>query len=963
MTFADTVLSRLHHLRHDWAGSKTLLDRVDRELDFAVRLIAAHPEYQAWESLVLDAIDLLIDANRARLPLEGAIDRAEALLAPIGTRAKQYTIHCIGHAHIDMNWLWNWPETVATVNDTFTTIDRLMEEFPDFTFSQSQTSIYHILRTYLPELYARVKQRVREGRWEITAAQWVEGDKNLASGEILARHVLYTKRFFHEEFDLPYATLSLDFEPDTFGHARTLPTILAHGGVTRYYLHRGLQDPGLFWWQGKDGSRVLVVNDWRQGYNGSFATSDFIAGLLENEKKTGMQDWRFVYGVGDHGGGPTRDDLQAALTRQSWPIYPRLVFSTYDAYYRRVEEQATGLPVIDEEINFVFEGCYTAQSNIKHANRQSENALVEAEWAAILGHACTGMPYPTEHLLTGWRHAMFNQFHDILPGSGMKATYQFSQGLLQEIVTLTAMIKTRALRAIAATVNTRASAFSTQPAGPAVYGVKAGVNAEQGSVSSYNLAETACNPLVVFNPSPWERTEMVVATIWNRDWPDHQFVVKDDRGQVLPGQVVYNKDEWSDRRIDVAFPAPALPAGGYRSFTIAQSAAPGMAHGCSGNSRGVMENEFFRVQVEEASGAFLHLIDKRTGIDLVPAGERLGLLEYLTETPAFMSAWCVGQPGQITPLQHGAIDCPFNGPYLATVRANHKFGTQSTATLVISLAAGVPRLDFSLEVDWREIGSKDRGIPALRVAFPLAISDTVAVCECPAGSVTRPTDPTALTSYTNELFKPGYTWPNNTVAVNPGLMPAQKWVDLTGHHAGTAEPVGATLLNMDKYGFAIEDHVVRMSLLRSSFDPDPLPEWGVHTIKYALRPHVGAWSVSEATRAGYDYNLPVTVVGTTQQDGTLPASQAMIEIRTPNVMLSGCKQAEDSAALVLRLYEMEGQATTAEVWLHTNITAPNARVLQTDLLEQPLAENTASFADGVLRVAIPAYGLVTVKIG
>ncbi|MBI2297376.1 MAG: hypothetical protein HYU66_00240, partial [Armatimonadetes bacterium] len=220
MSFAAALADTLADLRLRVRAEDDALDRLAAELDFARRLAVARPDRrEEWEALLQQALQAAAESP-------DPVAAAEAVLAPLSPACKAYTIHCAGHAHIDMNWMWNWPETVATTNDTVTTVLRLMREFPSFCFSQSQASVYQILRDYLPELWDEVKQRVAEGRWEITANHWVEGDKNLASGETLCRHLLYTKRFFEREMGIPYDRVLIDWEPDTFGHCATLPTLL-----------------------------------------------------------------------------------------------------------------------------------------------------------------------------------------------------------------------------------------------------------------------------------------------------------------------------------------------------------------------------------------------------------------------------------------------------------------------------------------------------------------------------------------------------------------------------------------------------------------------------------------------------------------------------------------------------------------------------------------------------------------
>ena len=216
--------------------------RIVAELDFVQGLIRLHPaKATAWGRLARKAGDLVAAeaAKGARARLDKAVAAAEEMLRPVAKTAKSYTVHCIGHAHIDMNWMWSWPETVAVTNDTFTTVLKLMEEFEDFRFTQSQASVYEIVRRHNGELFERIRRRVAEGRWEVAAVHWVEGDKNLASGESLARHMLYTRAFAREQLGLSPADVPVDWEPDTFGHAATIPTIVSAGGAKYYYLCRG----------------------------------------------------------------------------------------------------------------------------------------------------------------------------------------------------------------------------------------------------------------------------------------------------------------------------------------------------------------------------------------------------------------------------------------------------------------------------------------------------------------------------------------------------------------------------------------------------------------------------------------------------------------------------------------------------------------------------------------------------
>ena len=160
-----------------------------------------------------------------------------------------------------MNWMWGYQETVALTIDTVRTILTLMEEYPEFKFSQSQASVYHILERYAPAVLDQVKQRVKEGRWEVIASSWVENDKNMSGGESMARHLLCTKKYLSELLDISEDSLNLDFEPDTFGHSRNIPEILRNGGVSRYYHCRGYDGENIYRWRAPSGAEVLVYRE------------------------------------------------------------------------------------------------------------------------------------------------------------------------------------------------------------------------------------------------------------------------------------------------------------------------------------------------------------------------------------------------------------------------------------------------------------------------------------------------------------------------------------------------------------------------------------------------------------------------------------------------------------------------------------------------------------------------------
>ena len=951
-------------------GVNSALDRFKAEFGFALRMAQAHPESAAeWEPLLLRAGQHVVDGLRTGgQSAETLVKEAEAILAPVGEAAKAYEVHCCGHAHIDMNWMWSWPETVSVTYDTFSTMDKLMDEFPEFHFSQSQASVYHLTQRYAPELWERVKQRVAEGRWEVTASQWVEGDKNLASGEILCRHLLYTRRWVQENLGLPYDKVKIDWECDTFGHCWTLPGILARGGVTRYYHHRasgprlrGMSSgelSQLFWWEGKDGSRLLTFDDSANGYNCEI-TPHMTHLLFALEKHTGLKRMLWIYGVGDHGGGPTRRHLRAAADMATWPIFPQVKLSTTDAYFSAIErdiaEQGLKLPTHQGELNFVFEGCYTSESRIKFANRRNENDLVDTEICALAGKVFCGMPYPQETLKECWRRAMFIQFHDILPGSGVKETVEHAMGLFQENLANTSMIRTRALRAFAERVNTASLVAHAASDGDMGLGGGAGEGAWWGHLSTLGAGAAGCDPFVVYNPAPFPRDEIVRVRIWNRDLQDGTVRVRDGAGNVVAGQIVERGNYWGHSFVVVAFPTEALKGIGFRAFVVEPGSAPGPEAPVTTEELGrpvyglgyvgaqlldpvAIENEHLRVIVSPEAGGITSCVDKATDTDLCGEGVLGGIVRE-QEAPHGMTAW---QLGAIVSRKWVLRNCVMRvlhaGPHVATIELVGGDGA-SEYRLLISLGAGSRQIDFHLDVNWLERGDPGSGVPTLRAWFPLDLWDSRATSEIACGTIEREPD--------------------------GAETPALNWADLSGllFSAPGEEEAGATLLNDSKYGHSISDDTLKLTLLRSSYDPDPLPELGRHSIRFALMPHVGALDPVEAVRAGYAFNHPLVTVGTTVHEGPAPTEGSLIELHTPNVMVSGIKKAEDSEALIIRLYEFAGFATEAKLWICPEASPVDAPVVETDLLEQPLEKSTAKRDGEWVTVKVPAHGIATVRVG
>jgi len=939
-----------------------LAERFLSEMEFAEGFLGLHPRRRArWRKLLAEAWQPVADAVEAgRLDrVAAAVKAAEQVLAPIGKVAKGYTVHCVGHAHIDMNWMWSWPETVAVTNDTFLTVLKLMEEFDDFCFTQSQASVYAICRDHHGELFEQIRRRVAEGRWEVAAVQWVEGDKNLAGGESLARHLLYTRRFFAEHFGLSPEDVPLDWEPDTFGHAATIPTILSRGAVRRYYLCRGgkFAKPPVFRWRGPDGSQVLV-NLETTWYNDHLSPHN-VPPALAFWAKTPLRDWMCVYGVGDHGGGPTRADIRRCHEMNAWPIYPTFRLATTRAYYEALEAHAARLPELAGELNFEFTGCYTTQTRIKRANRLAENLLGSAEAAAALAWRVAGRAYPTEAFRQAWIDAIFGHFHDILPGSGVCETREYHMGKFQDVAAAANAAATHSLRALAAEIDTSALAAATDADAGTAMGAGAGRGTWWGEVSAASHAAAGPRVFVAFNPTAWPRSETLTVHVWDGGdgaVADQAFVARFSDGSAVPAQRLHKaaKGYWGHQFVPVAVPV-SVGALGHTAFAVEPAGRhipppaweyPERVVGAINQVEHVpavsspapltMENEHLRVRIDSRTGGVAELVDKASGLDLVDPAAPAGLLEYVLERPGGMSAWVIHETQRrACPLEARSVEQTAGGPHVASVAARVKIN-DSTATVTWSLTAGSRQLDAAVEADWLERGSREIGTPTLRLVVPLALTAARGRYEIPFGSIERGLD-------------------------GGEEVPALRWADVTGRAKG-GKRAGCALLNDSKYGHSLNGSTLALTLIRSSYEPDPLPELGRHEVRVALLPHAGAMPVADLVRAGAGLNQPVRVVAGDAHEGRLSPAAGAVDVRPAGVVLAAVKKAEDDDALIFRLYETAGRDANATVVLDRALFGKVAAAGEVDLLERPAGDGSAGRRADRFTVQVPARGIASVKL-
>jgi alpha-mannosidase len=382
----------------------------------------------------------------------------------------------IGHAHIDLAWLWPIRETYRKGARTFATALRMMEQYPDYVFGASQPQLYEWIKDQHPKLYEQVKKRIAEGRWEVQGAMWVEPDSNIAGGEALVRQILYGKRFFQREFGLDMKML---WVPDIFGYSAALPQLLQKSGVD-YVMTQKLSwnvhndhPHHTFFWEGLDGSRVLTHLPPEDTYNGPALPRSILKAERDYLDKNVSDHCLVVFGIGDGGGGPGEEHLERLARERN---LQGLILVKQEPALNFFEKLATNKDKYKTWKGELYlekhQGTLTSQARNKRYNRKLEKALRELEFAASLQYS-RGNEYPTEELEVIWKEVLLYQFHDILPGSSIQRVFDESLARYEILLARVNELIQKAYQGLASAIPTKGVAGQA----------------------------------VIFNSLPWERSE------------------------------------------------------------------------------------------------------------------------------------------------------------------------------------------------------------------------------------------------------------------------------------------------------------------------------------------------------------------------------------------------------------------------------------------------------------------------
>ena len=587
------------------------------------------------------------------------------------------TAICIGHTHIDVAWLWTLAQTCEKSQRSFATVLELMRRYPEYKFMSSQCQLYKYVKEEAPELYAEIKERVKEGRWEVEGAMWLEADNNLISGESMIRQMVLGKRFMKEEFGVDSKVLWL---PDVFGYSASTPQIMKKCGVDHFVTSKISWNEfnrlpyDTFMWQGIDGSEVMTnfitaQDHWPDGTIQTFTTynADITPSMVKGsweryQQKEYNDNTVLTFGFGDGGGGPTREMLERQRRmKNGLPGIPKTEIAFAGEWLSRTEknfkENAELLgrtPRWVGELYLEFHrGTYTSIARNKRNNRKSELLLQKAEGLAATDAALLSGSYPTARLLDNWETVCKNQFHDIIPGSSIFEVYEDCDREYAQVMDEVGSIADEKLRALAANVKTSGGLFVYNPLGVAR---NASVEYEGKTV------ETGLLP-----PMGWKVIQ------------------------------------------------PSAPAGLVKA------------------SAECIENDLYCLKLDKA-GRIVSLFDKLADREVLIPGKPGNEIQMFEDYPKEYDAWEITNyyKQKMWVLDDEAEIVPVTDGARAGVRVSRKY-LNSTITQTIWLYDTIRRIDFETELDWHEEHH------LVKVAFPLDVHTNKATYEIQFGSLERPT--------------------------------------------------------------------------------------------------------------------------------------------------------------------------------------------------------------------------------
>jgi len=760
--------------------------------------------------------------------------------------------HLIGHAHIDPVWLWPWQEGIAVVLSSFRSALDRMNETPDFKFTASSAQFYEWVAENDPAMLSEIRKRVDEGRWNVVGGWWVEPDMNIPGGEAMVRQGLYGQRTLQK---LLGRKATVAFNPDAFGHAGTVPQIVKLQGMKNYVFMRPSPSEkelpaDMFWWEGPDGSRVLTYRI-PISYNDSRSVRNRIQQILERFKNQAFKTYMSFYGVGDHGGGATRENIASIQEIQAEKGAPSLMFSTPDNFFEVIRaDKNLSLPVVKNDLQHHAPGCYTAEAEIKKNNRLSETALVTAEKISAIGSLIWKSAYPKEEFTAAWKRVLFLQFHDSLAGTSVpehSASAREGYGYALDV----------AHQAIYKTIQKLEWQIPT--------------------------SDPDSQYMIAFNPHAWDIESNIE---YDFSWDQKKdSTVEDEKGKLLMHQWTTGSTETGNRKgILVKTTIPAL---GYRQIRIKPEKTKDPIQGVS-VSKNSLENEFLRLTVS-GSGT-IDLFDKENGIEVFK-GNAAGCRAVVIDDPS--DTWSHDIKSfskEIGAFDNADIIILESGPLRGIIRAVSKYG-DSTLAIDWILHAGARTVEARVSINWNE------KLKMLKFSFPVNVESPAANYESPYGFITREA---------NGDEDPGQRWIDVSGSGKGAVYGLAVINDAKYGYSVNGNDMRISVLRSAVFAH----HNPRVLNMDREYI---WQDQGIHNFRMMLVPHKGTWQENSITRRAEEFLSPPVALYQGIHGGSMPGAGSFIRIESNDIIISSIKQAEEGNDLIIRCVETSGKSVTATV--------------------------------------------------
>ena len=767
----------------------------------------------------------------------------------------------VGNAHLDPVWQWRVPEGLALVKSTFQAALDRMEEYPDYIFTSACAGYYKWLKTAEPHMFEKIKKKIKEGRWQYTGAMWVQPDCNIPCGESFARHLLYSQKFFAENFG---AKAETGYNVDSFGHNGMLPQLFSKAGIKNYLYMRPNDEnekpdlpksSNLHWWESPDGSRVLAFR-LKDSYGSDMSDKHIKAHDGYNHSQI------IAYGVGNHGGGPSIEVLNRIENLRREQGKDKFIYSGVDKYFEYIRENENeDIPTVSEDLQHHASGCYSANSKIKKLNRRAENELIYAEKIDVMSSVLTEAKTHTADIEAAWEKVMFNQFHDILAGCSIKPAYDDAYAALGSARQTALEIGTFSAERITWRINTTKYMNNN----PSQKRDRLWVKEGEGS------------PMVVFNP---------------HSFPVHGYAyfgiqwvsgVVDENDNDVPFQLV--RAPYTDgAHVNKCMFEVDIPAYGYATYFIFkedQNYQPKERENQFKVTERSLENSVVRVEFDD-NGAVCSYVDKRSGKEYCSSPMKTVICEDSENDTWAHNVFDFNK--DIGEFSGARFSIREQGTLRATLRVT-TYCEEGKLIQYFTLYKDSPKLEVRCKLSFRQ------EYKVVKMTFPTTLENPKAVYSMPFGYIEK--------------------------EANGLEEPSQSWMCVTDGNDALA------LINDSKYSFCVKGSEMRMIAARtcayldhygqnhrdddmSFLDTDELE------YTYALMP-AKAGAYSQIIKEADLLNMPLQLYHETHHKGTLPPVYQGMSVDCDNVIVQSIKLAENGEGYILRAYECEGKAVLAEI--------------------------------------------------